>query len=110
MPLHSVVLINHLKVEPGKQDELLSLLKRNIETVVSTLDGWKGSRLMASEDGGSVVIYSEWETPAGVEAMRSDPRMTAYFPHIRALASFDSILGTVAFERTAGDAAIGLDA
>lgn len=89
----SVILINLLKVEPAKQDALTALLKQNIDTVVSTLDGWKMSRLIAAKDGASVVIYSEWETPAAAEAMRSDPRMKAYFPKILELASFDSILG-----------------
>jgi len=106
MPRQAVVLINHLKVEAGRQSELLSLLRRNIETVVSTLEGWRNSQLIASADGGSVVIRSEWETPAAAEAMRSDPRMAACFPHIRALASFESTIGTLAFAMTAGDAAM----
>lgn len=88
-----VILINLLKVEPGKQEALIALLKQNIETVVSALDGWKTSRLIAARDGASVIIYSEWETPAAVEAMRSDPRMKACFPKILELASFNSILG-----------------
>ncbi len=35
------------------------------------------------------------ETPAAVEAMRSDPRMKAYFPKIIELASLDSIVGSL---------------
>jgi len=62
--------------------------------VIRTLPGWKTTRLIAAKDGAGVVIYSEWETPAAVEAMRSDPRMKAYFPEILALASLDSILGS----------------
>jgi quinol monooxygenase YgiN len=87
------VLINVLKVEPARQAALIALLQQNIETVVSTLAGWKTSRLIASADGASVVIYSEWETPAAVAAMRDHPDMKAYFPKILELASFDSILG-----------------
>ncbi|NIX75956.1 antibiotic biosynthesis monooxygenase family protein [Microvirga terricola] len=88
-----VILINLLKVEPGRQAALIALLQRNIEAVVSTLGGWKTSRLIAAKDGASVVICSEWETPAAVEAMRNDPRMKAYFPQLLELATFDSILG-----------------
>ena len=55
--------------------------------------GWKTTRLIAAKDGAGVVIYSEWETPAAVEAMRSDPRMRAYFPKISELASLDSMVG-----------------
>lgn len=97
MTMKPVVLINLLKVEPSKQEALVALLRRNIETVVSTLGGWRMSRLIAAKDGASVIIYSEWETPAAVEAMRSDPRMKAYFPQILELASFDSILGETVF-------------
>ena len=90
----SVILINLLKVKPGKQDELIALLKQNTNTVVRTLHGWKTTRLIAARDGAGVVIYSEWETPAAVEAMRSDPRMKAYFPKIVELASLDSVVGS----------------
>ena len=89
----SVILINLLKVKPGKQDALIALLKQNTDTVIRTLHGWKTTRLIAAKDGAGVVIYSEWETPAAVEAMRSDPRMKAYFPKIMELASLDSITG-----------------
>ena len=89
-----VVLINLLKVEPAKQGALIALLKQNTRTVISTLAGWKSTRLIAARDGANVVIYSEWESPAAVQAMRDEPRMKACFPEILALASVDSILGT----------------
>lgn len=88
-----VVLINVLKVGSNNQEALLALLKQNIDVVVRTLDGWKTSRLIAAADGASVIIYSEWETPAALEAMRNEPRMKIYFPKILALASVDSIMG-----------------
>ena len=96
----SVILINLLKVKPGKQDALIALLKQNTDTVVRTLHGWKTTRLIAAMDGTGVVIYSEWETPAAVEAMRSDPRMKAYFPKILELASLESILGSAVLSET----------
>jgi quinol monooxygenase YgiN len=96
----SVILINLLKVKPGKQDALITLLRQNTDTVVRTLHGWKTTRLIAAKDGAGVVIYSEWETPAAVEAMRSDPRMKAYFPKILELASLDSIVGSLVLSET----------
>ncbi|HEY2226539.1 MAG TPA: antibiotic biosynthesis monooxygenase family protein [Xanthobacteraceae bacterium] len=90
----SVILVNLLKVEPSNQAALVALLKQNTDTVIRTLPGWKTTRLIAAKDGAGVVIYSEWETPAAVEAMRSDPRMKAYFPKILELASLDSIVGS----------------
>ena len=96
----AVVLINLLKVEPGKQDALIALLKQNTDTVIRTLHGWKTTRLIAAKDGAGVVIYSEWETQAAVEAMRNDPRMKAYVPKIMALASLDSIVGSAVLSET----------
>ena len=96
----SVILINLLKVKPGKQDALIALLKQNTDTVIRTLHGWKSTRLIGAKDGASVVIYSEWETPAAIEAMRSDPRMKAYFSKIAELASLDSIVGSAVLSET----------
>jgi quinol monooxygenase YgiN len=95
-----VILINLLKVKPGKQDALIALLQQNTDTVVRTLHGWKTTRLIAAKDGAGVVIYSEWETPAAVEAMRSDPRMKAYRPKLMELASLDTIMGAAVFSET----------
>jgi len=96
----SVILINLMKVKPGKQDALIALLKQNTDTVIRTLQGWKRTRLIAAKDGAGVVIYSEWESPAAVEAMRSDPRMKAYLPKIAELASLDSMVGSAVFSET----------
>ena len=95
-----VILINLLKVKPGEQDALIALLTENTDTVIRTLSGWKTTRLIASKDGAGVVIYSEWETSADVEAMRNDRRMKAYFPGIMELASLDSIMGSAALSRS----------
>lgn len=96
----TVTLINVLKVDPSQQEALVALLKRNIEIVVRTLEGWRGSRLVAAQDGTSVVIHSEWETPAAVEAMRNDGRMKACFAEILKLARFESILGETVLEES----------
>jgi quinol monooxygenase YgiN len=96
----AVVLINVLKVEPNRQKALLGLLKENIETVVRTLGGWKMSRLIAAPDGASVVIYSEWATPAALEAMRNESRMKACFLKILELASVESIVGATVLSET----------
>ena len=84
----SVILINLLKVNPGRQDALIALLKQNTDTVIRTLPGWKTTRLIAAKDSAGVAIYSEWENLAAVKAIRNDPRMKAYFPVI--LPSFNA--------------------
>jgi quinol monooxygenase YgiN len=96
----SVILINLMKVKPGKQDALIALLKQNIDAVVRTLSGWRATRLIAARDGAGVVIESEWESPAAVEAMRGDPRMNAYLPRLIELASLDSIIGSAVLNET----------
>ena len=94
-----VTLINLLKAKPGKQAELVALLSENTDTVIRTLPGWRTTRLIAAHDGAGVAIYSEWDSPAAVEAMRGDPRMQAYFPKIMALASLDSIAGSPVYSQ-----------
>jgi len=96
----SVTLINLLKARPGQQDALIALLKQNIDSVIRTLRGWKATRLIAAADGTGVAIYSEWESPAAVEAMRNDARMKVYFPKIMELASLDSMTGQVVLDDT----------
>ncbi len=100
MPDESVILISLLKARPGKQDALIALLKQNTETVIRTLAGWQMTRLIAGKDGVGVVIHSEWESHAAVEAMRNDPRMKAYFPKIIELATLESIAGSAVLSET----------
>ena len=38
----------------------IALLKKNTDTVVRTLRGWKTTRLTSAKDGAGVVIYSQW--------------------------------------------------
>ena len=56
-----VILINLLKVTPGKQDALIALLKQNIDRVIRTLHGWKTTRLIAATDGaGARALARAW--------------------------------------------------
>ena len=90
-------LVNVLACDPANQAALVDLLRENTDTVIATLDGWRST----SQDGTRVVIISQWRDPAAVSAMRGDARMMAYFPRIAALATFDSVAGTVAYARHA---------
>ena len=94
MPDEPVILINLLRAKPGLQEALFALLKENCDLVIRTLPGWKATRLIAAMDGSGVAIYSEWETPAAIAAMRVHPRMAAYFPRIAELASLESMAGS----------------
>ena len=94
-----VTLINVLSIEPNKEKQLVELLGENIESVIKTLKGWIGTDLIASADGRQLVICSQWETSADIEAMRTNPRMVAYFPRVAELASLSSVAGEVVMSR-----------
>ena len=94
-------LINVLTVEPENQQELIELLRRNTEGVVTRLDGWISTSFIASRDQRHVLIYSQWRDLASVEAMRTNPDMVAYFPRIAALAALDSFAGDVIYNHRA---------
>lgn len=89
----ATTLVNILTVDPALQPRLLSMLRENTDTVISTLDGWISTELIASADGERVVIVSQWRDDEAVSAMRAEPRMAAYFPRLAALAKFDSVVG-----------------
>ena len=76
-------LINTLTVEPGNQQKLITLLRDNTESVVSSLDGWISTTFIAATDQRHVLIYSQWRDLASVEAMQTNPDMVAYFPRDR---------------------------
>ncbi len=106
-----VALINVLSVEPQSQHALVALLRENTEAVIITLKGWISTNLIASADGRQVAIYSQWEAPADIDAMRADPRMRAYFPRIAELASLNSIAGEIVMShhRSVGERGGGRD-
>src|ERR1700733_5748053 len=94
-------LSNILTVEPENQQKLIKLLRDNTESVVSRLDGWISTSFIAATDQRHVVIYSQWQDPASLEAMRPTPDVVAYFPRIAALAAFDSLSGDVVYNHHA---------
>lgn len=89
------VVLNVVKTDPKKQPDVIELLGQITHNVIRTLGGWISTQLVATSDGASILIYSEWKTPEDIEAMRSDERMIAYFPKIREMATFESIQGQV---------------
>jgi hypothetical protein len=96
----TVTLLNVLTVDPANYDKLLALLRDNTDTTISTLKGWIATRFIAGKDKRKVIIYSQWQTLADVEAMRTEARMVAFFPRLAALAAFDSIVGDVVYTRS----------
>jgi len=95
----ATTLVNVLTCDPANQAALIELLRQNIDAVITTLDGWRSTSLVAAQDGTHVTIISQWRDLAAVRAMQGDARMKAYFPRIAALATFDSVAGTIAYAR-----------
>ena len=94
-------LINVLTVEPENQQKLIDLLRESTVGVISKLDGWISTSFIAGKDGRQVVIYSQWRDLASVQAMQANPEMVAYFPKVAALATFNSVVGDVVYNRQA---------
>jgi quinol monooxygenase YgiN len=92
-------LVNVLTVEPANRSKLVESLRANTDQVVSTLPGWISTSFVVSHDQRHVLIYSQWRDLASIRAMQAHPEMRAYFPHVAALASFDSISGEVVYSR-----------
>jgi quinol monooxygenase YgiN len=90
-----ITLVNVLTVDAANLEPLIGLLRVNVEEVIRTLDGWISTELIVANDRTRVIIHSRWRDVEAVHAMRRDTRMLAYFPRIAALATFDSIVGTV---------------
>ncbi|WP_189501829.1 MULTISPECIES: antibiotic biosynthesis monooxygenase [unclassified Mesorhizobium] len=97
----ATTLVNVLTCEPADQDVLLTLLRENTDRVISGLDGWISTSLVAAADGSRIVIVSQWRDADAVKGMQTDERMLAYFPKIAALARFDSIAGAIVHARAA---------
>ncbi len=91
----ATTLVNVLTCDPANQAALVQLLRENTDTVITTLNGWRSTSLVAAQDGTRVVISSQWRDPAAIAAMQADARMKAYFPRIAALATLASTSGAV---------------
>lgn len=99
LDLNAATLVNVLTCDPRDQEKLLSLLRENIDTVITTLGGWRSTTLIAAPDGDRVIIVSQWRDSAAITSMQNDARMQAYFPKIAALAAFDSTPGVISYAR-----------
>lgn len=97
----AVTLINVLTCDPANQAALVDELRENTNAVVTTLDGWKSTSLVVSQDGTHITIISQWRDAAAVAAMRADERMKTHFPKVGALAKVDSVFGGIAYTRHA---------
>jgi quinol monooxygenase YgiN len=86
-----VTLINVFTVEPGKQQELVSLLIATEQTM-KHMPGFVSANIHRSLDGKKVVNYAQWESRAAFEAMRKHPKAIPHMKAAASLAQFEPIL------------------
>jgi quinol monooxygenase YgiN len=87
-----LTLINVFTVDPGQQDELVTLLTNATEETMKHLPGFVSANIHRSLDGSRVVNYAQWESKAAFEAMRANPEAIPHMKAAAALAEFDPIL------------------
>lgn len=76
-------LINVFTVRPERQAELVALLSKATEEVMSGLPGFVSANLHASTDGTRVVNYAQWTSADAMRAMLANPVAQ---PHMAAAA------------------------
>ncbi|MGE0747320.1 MAG: antibiotic biosynthesis monooxygenase family protein [Rhodospirillales bacterium] len=86
-----VTLINVFTAEPGRQHELVDLLREGTERWIADIPEHLSTSLHAGKDGRRVVVYSQWKSAAGIDAMRRKPEMAAYLQRVAAIATFEAI-------------------
>jgi quinol monooxygenase YgiN len=86
-----LTLINVFTVDPGHQDQLVTLLTDATETTMKRLPGFISANIHRSLDGSKVVNYAQWESKAAFDAMRANPEAAPHMKAAAALAKFDPI-------------------
>lgn len=84
-----VTLINVFRVEPGKQQELVTLLARATETSVRHVPGFVSAALHSSVDGTKVAMYAQWQSVEHYQAMRANPVASPFLEQALRIATFD---------------------
>jgi heme-degrading monooxygenase HmoA len=83
--------INIATVEPENQPKLVQLLREATDNMFSKMPGWISTSILKGKDGRRVFIYSQWRSPADIEAFRKDPNIARYLQVITALAKFEAV-------------------
>jgi heme-degrading monooxygenase HmoA len=74
-----IIQINHLRVAPDDQDELLALMTEQLDANMATQPGFISSRLHKGRDGRNIVNYVLFETKAQLDAAHERPEFKAQF-------------------------------
>jgi quinol monooxygenase YgiN len=78
-------LVNVFSVEPDRQKALRDLLIEGTEGFFAKQPGFVSASIHNSKDGSHILNYSQWRSPADIEAYRNHPDFGAYIKRIVAL-------------------------
>lgn len=78
-------LVNVFSVEPDHQKALREFLIEGTEGFFAKQPGFISASIHNSKDGNHILNYSQWRSPADIEAYRSHPDFGAYIKRIVAL-------------------------
>ncbi|MBF8191904.1 antibiotic biosynthesis monooxygenase [Nonomuraea sp. K274] len=95
-----VTLINVFTVAPDNQQQLVDLLIRATEDVMSKQPGYRAAHIHRSLDGTKVANYAQWRSREDVESLAGNPDAAAHMGRVRALATFEPVVYDVVFSHT----------
>jgi quinol monooxygenase YgiN len=87
-----LTLINIFTVAPANQQQLVDLLIAATEGSITTIAGFISSSLHRSLDGAKVTMYSQWQSLADYQNMRSNPAASPYLEQALKIATFESAM------------------
>jgi quinol monooxygenase YgiN len=83
--------VNLFNVEQSNQDELVDILTKGAESLLSKQPGYVSASVHRSRDGKHALVYSQWRNNEDFQAIRSNPALQQYFARIREIATFEPI-------------------
>jgi heme-degrading monooxygenase HmoA len=89
---NDIALINVFTVERGDQQQLVELLIRATDDVMSKQPGYLSARIHRSLDGGRVAVYARWRSREHFAALADNPEAAAHMARARDLAVFEPVL------------------
>lgn len=92
-----VTLINVFTVVPPKQQELIELLIRATEAVMSKQRGYVSANIHRSLDGTKVANYAQWRKREDFEAMLVDDEAAEHMRRASEMAAFEPSLYEVVY-------------
>lgn len=85
-----LTIINVFTVEPERAQELVDVLIRNTEEVISRHPGHMSTSLHLGRNGTRVANYSQWRSREDFDSMLDDPAAQAGMQAVRRLATPDA--------------------